>query len=178
MMVKCKRLVNWPVLALATVFLFSCEGPMGPPGLDGLDGQDGGTILGEVFEVDATFTAQGEYSVFGEFGFEIFESDKVLVFRLEGVANQRDIWRPLPRTVYHTNGIFSYSYDFSSIDFSIYLEGNFDLAGLEPSFLQNQVFRVLILPADFINARMDFNDMEGLLKMMGVEEADIPRITR
>ncbi|MCC5939700.1 MAG: hypothetical protein JJU34_20635 [Lunatimonas sp.] len=176
MTIKIEGLIRWPLFAMALAFLGSCEGPVGPPGPPGMDGLDGVTILGEVFEVDATFNQQGGFSVLGQYGFEIFESDKVMIYRLEGVVEGRDVWRPLPRIEYHPNGIFSYSYDFTTVDFSIYLEGNFNLATLGSEWLQNQVFRVLILPADFINARMDFNDMDAMLRLMGVQESDIPRI--
>lgn len=176
MTMKFESLVRWPLIAMVFGFLLACEGPVGPPGPPGMDGLDGVTILGEVFEVDATFNQQGEFSAFGDYGFEIFESDKVLMYRLEGVSDGMDVWRPLPRTVYHPNGIFSYSYDFTIEDFTIYLEGNFNLATLGSEWLQNQVFRVLIIPADFINARMDFNDMDAMLRLMDVRESDIPRI--
>ncbi|WP_245189427.1 hypothetical protein [Lunatimonas salinarum] len=176
MMTKMNSIDRWSLIALVAGLLFSCEGPMGPAGPPGIDGLDGVNIVGEVFEVDATFNQQGEFSVFGEYGFEILESDKVLIYRLDGVVEGMDVWTPLPRTVFRENGIFNYSYDFTVVDFSIYMEGNFDLRTLGPEWVQNQIFRVLILPADFISGRMDFNDMDAMLRMLDVQESDIRRI--
>ena|GEM_PF-564469 len=174
---KIMRVYKWSVLSIALLTAMSCEGPVGPPGLPGNDGLDGIVILGEVFELEADFNAQGNFGVFGDFGFTIEESDKVLIYHLEGLDNERDIWRLLPRMVFHPNGIFNYAYDFSVVDYSIFLEGNFNLTTLEARFVENQVFRVLIIPANFIDARIDVSDHEGMLRMMDVDPADIPRIS-
>jgi hypothetical protein len=165
------------MFSIVLLTVMSCEGPVGPPGPPGSDGLDGIVILGEVFELEANFNAQGNFGVIGEYGFTIEASDKVLVYHLAEVDNNRDIWRLLPRTVFHPNGIFNYAYDFSQTDFSIFLEGNFDLTTLEPVFLQDQIFRVLIIPADFIDGRIDVSDHEGMLRMMDVDPADIPKIS-
>ncbi|WP_234364220.1 hypothetical protein [Lunatibacter salilacus] len=166
------------VFSVALLTVMSCEGPVGPPGPPGSDGLDGIVLLGEVFELEANFNAQGSFGVLGEYGFEIEESDKVLIYHLDGVEDNRDIWRLLPRVVFHPNGIFNYSFDFTRINFSIFLEGDFDLNTLEPGYLQGQIFRVLIIPADFLpDGRVDLSDHEGMLRMMDVNPADIPRIT-
>ncbi|MBT8282213.1 MAG: collagen-like protein, partial [Muriicola sp.] len=75
---------------LVVALMISCEGPAGPPGppgfdgLDGLDGQDGINILGTVLEIEGTFDAANEYSLFYEFPttVEVFESDLVFVYIL------------------------------------------------------------------------------------------------
>lgn len=172
-----KGIYKLGVLSFTLLTVMSCEGPVGPPGLPGSDGLDGIVILGEVFELEANFNAQGNFGVLGQYGFEIEESDKVLIYHLDGVEDNRDIWRLLPRTVFHPNGIFNYAYDFSTVDFSIFLEGNFDLTTLEPAFLQEQFFRVLIIPADFIGGRIDVSDHAAMLRMLNVDPADIPRIS-
>jgi hypothetical protein len=148
--------LNFCLLGIGLIFLMSCEGPMGPPGLDGIDGQDGQDgiyIVGEVFEVQVNFNAQNNFSIFDEYGFDILPSDKILMYRLDGVDDVRDIWRILPQMVFHPNGIFNYTFDFTLRDYSVFLEGNFDLNILGPEWTNDQVFRVLIVPADFINAR-------------------------
>lgn len=169
--------LKWSMFSVVLLTVMSCEGPVGPAGPPGSDGLDGLVILGEVFEIEATFNAQGNFGVFAEYGFTIEESDKVLVYHLDGVDNNRDIWRILPRTFFHPNGIFNYAYDFSRVDYYIFLEGNFDLTTLEPAFVQNQFFRVLIVPADFIDSRIDVSDHDAMLRMMDVNPADIPRIS-
>ncbi|MEX2564377.1 MAG: hypothetical protein WD431_00370 [Cyclobacteriaceae bacterium] len=170
-------LVNMAILGLGFFLILGCEGPIGPIGPPGQDGTDGVNIVGEVFDIEGDFMEAGEYGLLGEYGFEILDSDKVLVYRLEFVDQDNFVvWKPLPKTVFHNNGIFTYSYDFTTIDFSIYLEGNFNLNSLEPIWTDDQVFRVLIIPADFINGRMDLSDQDALLKKMGVDQGKIPRI--
>jgi hypothetical protein len=173
---KNNRLVlNYCLLGIGLISILSCEGPMGPPGLDGIDGQDGVYIVGEVFEVQVNFNAQNNFRIFDEYGFDILPSDKILMYRLDGVDDVRDIWRILPQMVFHPNGIFNYTFDFTLRDYSVFLEANFDLNILGQEWTRDQVFRVLIVPADFINARMDFSDHERMLKWLGIDPSKIKR---
>lgn len=156
--------------------LWSCEGPIGPEGPPGQDGLDGVNIVGEVFEIVGDFTQSGNFGLRGEYGFDILESDKVLIYRLGGVDQEgNDIWRLIPQIVFHENGIFTYDYDFTFYDYSIFLTGDFDLNTLEPAFRNEQIFRVLIVPADRIDLRLDFSDHQAVLKLLGIAEEDITR---
>lgn len=174
------RKLNLGVLGLGIAFLFACEGPVGPtgpPGQDGTDGQEGFNFVGEVFEVEGDFTQPGNFEIFGDYGFEILRSDKVLIYRLDFVDQDGfDVWRALPQTVYHDEGIFTYAFDFTTIDYSIFLESNFDLNALESFWTGSQVFRILILPADFIDARIDFSNHDALIEFLDINTNDIPRI--
>jgi len=81
------KIINLLFGALVSLFFISCEGPQGPPGLngfdgrDGVDGQDGINILGKVVDIEGTFSASNDYSIFYEFpqNIEVFETDVVLV---------------------------------------------------------------------------------------------------
>lgn len=163
------------LLVVGTITFQACEGPMGPPGLDGQDGEDGVNIVGEVFEVEADFTPEGNFGFVDPYGFDILESDKVLVYILFDVEEDRDVWRLLPQTIYLSQGIFSYNYDFTTVDYSVFLEGNFDLNTLGSEWTDNQVFRVLIVPADRIDTRVDYSDHEAMLKMLEIDEESIQR---
>lgn len=150
---------------------------MGPEGPPGSPGQDGVAIVGEVFEIIGDFTQDGNFGLSGGYGFDILESDKVLIYRLADLDPEgNDIWKLIPQVVFHQNGIFTYDYDFTFYDYSIYMSGEFDLNSLEAGFTDDQVFRVLIVPADRIDLRMDFSDHYGVLKMLKVDEEDIQRI--
>lgn len=50
------------------------------------------------------------------------------------------------------------------------MNGDFDLNTLESGFTDSQIFRVLIVPADRIDLRMDYSDHDAVLEMLGVEE--------
>ncbi len=178
---KTKNLFNhfaWGFLIFPIILMSSCEGPVGPPGPPGPDGLDGEVILGEVFEVVGTFSADTEFGIAGEYGFEIFESDMVLIYHLDAVFDgDIDLWRPLPRTEFVDEvGIFNYSFDFTFFEYSIFMRGNFDLRQLGPEWTDDQVFRVFILPGEFIDSRMDLSDQAAILEMMDMDEQEIKRI--
>jgi len=158
---------------VAAFVMWSCEGPAGPEGPSGADGIN---IVGEVFEVEGDFTQAGNFGIRGEYGFDILESDKVLIYRLGGLDEDgNDIWRLMPQVVFHANGIFTYDFDFTFYDYSIFMNGDFNLNSLESGYTDSQVFRVLILPADRIDLRMDYSNHNAVLEMMGVNEKNIQR---
>lgn len=169
---------TWGLLLFSILIVSSCEGPVGPPGPPGPDGLDGEVIVGDVFEIIGTFSPETEFGIAGEYGFEIFDSDMVLIYHLDAVfQGDVDLWRPLPRTEFVDQvGIFNYSFDFTFFDYSIFMRGNFDLSQLGSEWTDDQVFRIFILPGEFINGRMDLSDQAALLKMMDIDEEEIKRI--
>lgn len=175
------RKLNLGVLGMAVAILFACEGPIGPvgpPGQDGIDGENGFNFVGEVFELEGSFSQQGDFGLFAEYGFEILPSDKVLIYRLDFVDDDGfDVWRALPQTVYLKEGIFTYAFNFTTIDYSIFLESNLNLNNLDTFWKENQVFRVLILPANFSEARIDYTNHDALIEYLDINTDDIPRIS-
>jgi hypothetical protein len=161
------------LVLVTALILVSCEGPVGPTGPAGTDGVN---IVGEVFEIEGDFNQAGNFGVSGDYGFDILESDKVLIYRLAGLDQDgNDIWKLIPEVVFHNNGIFTYDYDFTFYDYAIYMNGEFDLNTLEAAYTDSQIFRVLIVPADRIDVRMDYSNHEAVLEMLGVKEKDIAR---
>lgn len=161
------------LVLITALILVSCEGPVGPTGPAGTDGVN---IVGEVFEIEGDFNQAGNFGVSGDYGFDILESDKVLIYRLAGLDQDgNDIWKLIPEVVFHSNGIFTYDYDFTFYDYAIYMNGEFDLNTLEAAYTDSQIFRVLIVPADRIDVRMDYSNHEAVLEMLGVKEKDIAK---
>lgn len=178
--------VSFLLALLTTVFFVSCEGPAGPPGppgFDGLDGQDGINILGQVLEIEGSFTFDNDYSLFYEFPntVEVFESDLILVYILweqfEDTDGQLvDVWRLLPQTRILNQGLLQYNYDHTFFDVSIFLESDFDLGTLAPADTDNQVFRIGIVPADFAQgSRFDRSNLQQVMELLNVEEESITR---
>lgn len=175
---------------LLSLFFISCEGPVGPPGppgfdgFDGLDGQDGINILGQVMEIEGSFTAENEYALFYEFPqtVEVFESDVVLVYLLwdqteDGNGDPVDIWRLLPQTRILAQGLLQYNYDHTFFDVSVFLESDFDLSTLQPGDTDNQVFRIAVLPADFVQgSKLDRSNLEAVMKSLNITEKDVQRM--
>lgn len=143
------------------VLLFSaCEGPAGPPGPPG---EEGAILVANAFEIEVDFNAANEYRIIEDYGFEVFPFDVTLVYILWDQNNGTDIWRLLPQIVEFNEGQLQYNFDFTQNDVSIFLDGtiNFDILGDE--WTQNQVFRVVVIPADNIDG-LDINNMEAVMK--------------
>lgn len=153
-------------LLLASFFIISsCEGPMGPPG------QDGDALIGSIFEMEGDFNASNEYQLFFDFpqNFEIYDTDVVLVYILWDVVNvngvNTDVWRALPQTLVFDQGILQYNFDYTVNDVRIFLETTMSPAELLPAETQDQIFRIAVLPADFVSmkSKSELNDINLLL---------------
>ncbi len=167
--------------AVFALFAFnSCTGPIGPQGFQGPEGPQGaagGLEFAKAFEITTNFTAANEYSLLEPFGFEVFEADVTLVYILWDVLeNGEPVWRLLPQTVFLTDGILSYNYDFTLTDVSIFLDGNVpNFATVPAGFRLNQTFRVVVIPTEFLaGGRQDFT-YEKVIKAFKISEASFKK---
>lgn len=189
------RKYNLLAASLMALLLFAfqaCKGPEGAPGPEGPQGPqgpqgpEGPTILPAVFDVDnADFIASGNYrvSVNMPSNLEIYPSDVVLVYLAWEVVNiggnDAVVWRPLPQVVPSGSGFFQYNYDYTMYDVEIFMDGTIDLATLDDSWTQDQIFRIVVVPADFLNARLapvDYNNYEEVVKAFGIDESKVTKI--
>ncbi len=157
---------------LVIMFLFSaCEGPAGPPGPPG---DDGAVLVANAFEIEVDFNAGNEYRIIEDYGFEVFPFDVTLVYILWDQDNGTDIWRLLPQIVEFPEGQLQYNFDFTQNDVSIFLDGtiNFNILGSE--WTQNQVFRVVVIPADNVDG-LDINNIEEVMKAGRLVDAMVVR---
>ncbi len=159
------------LLAISTsILITSCEGDQGPPGADGIN------ILGQVFEVTVDFTPGNGFSRLVTFpsNIEVFESDVVLVYLLEGTTPGNggpiDIWSQLPQTYFVNQGTLVYTFDHTFLDVMLFLDGNFDLSTLGPVYTDDQVFRIAIVPSEF--GSIDLT-MEELLQVLEINSSQI-----
>ncbi|MEX2349607.1 MAG: collagen-like protein [Flavobacteriaceae bacterium] len=158
-------------LATAVFFLTSCEGPQGPPGLDGVN------ILGQTFERTVNFEyniSNGLQEVFVNIptSIEVYESDAVLVYRLEAeLPDNVDAWSLIPQNFFLDNGdIIQYVYNHTFFDVLIQIDGNFDLSTLGPAFTQNQTFRFVVVPSDFATTSgVDVNDYNAVMDALELD---------
>ncbi len=162
------------LLALSTTIIFSsCEGPTGPPGPQGPPGYDS---LGQVFEANITFTEGNDYFRRITFPSDIvvYESDVVLVYRLEYVDNGIDVWSQLPLTYFRPQGTLLYTFDHTFLDVDIYLYANFNLNTLGPNFTDDQIFRIAILPAEYGDANISMEDLMSNLQITNTDIEMLP----
>jgi hypothetical protein len=166
------------LLVLADAFT-ACEGDQGPPGFDGVN------IVAQSFEITVDFSAP-DYSVFVPYpnNIEVFPNDMTLIYILfdEVPGNNGgtvDVWRLLPQTLHTDFGEFQYNFDFTNGDATIFLDGpastNFN--NLTTADLNNQTFRIVILPAELANnPLLDVTDYNAVMNLANLNADDIIKI--
>lgn len=145
---------------------------------DGIDGLDGDSFLGSVFEIEGDFTAENNWTLYYDFPqtFKVYDSDVVLVYLLwEQTETEKgktlDVWRLLPQTILLDEGVLQYNFDFTLVDVKVFLDGTVDLKTLLPAESLDQVFRIVVLPADFVvDLSLDVTDFGLVMKSLGKEE--------
>lgn len=153
--------------ALLTVFallLTACEGDPGPPGQDGLNGS---IIASSAFEIELDFTPSNNYEYIEAYGFDVFPTDVTLVYILWETSNGQDIWRLIPQTVEFDDGNLVYNYDFTQTDVRFFLDGSTDFSTLDSVYTDNQIFRVVIVPADNVG-RMDYSNFNVITEQYNI----------
>lgn len=141
------------------------------------------TFVAPVFEVTRSFTTGNNFSSLISYPPSInpiYPSDMVLAYRLDGVVNGSDVWKLMPQTFFFNDGTldFRYDFDFTQYDINIYMEG-FDLANVSTAYRNNQVFRVVIVPADFTNRNsqpLDYTNYDAVVKALNINESNIQKI--
>lgn len=158
--------------------LTSCEGPTGPTGPQGNPGPEAQVI--ELLNRNFGYSSQFGFNIyheFADFGLAPYDSDSVIMFRLAGtIDSQTPIWQPIPRTMFLNEGELDYDFDFSPVDFTIYAGGTYDL-GTTPQYINNQTFRIVIIPGYFENRMaVDLNDYNAVVAAYNIDESKIIRL--
>lgn len=135
--------------------------------------------ISEVFElrnVNFGFTPVDGYTIYQTFNPQIFPSDVVLIYRLSGTINSSTpIWQQIPRTLFLPEGELDYDFDFSKEDFTIYAGGTYDLA-TTPSYINNETFRIVIVPGYFSNKgskAIDYSDYNAVIKAYSINDSNV-----
>ncbi len=164
------------ITLLAVIGIFSLQGCTGPEGPQGIPGQDG--LIAEVFElknVNFTYDATDGYLIYQKFTPNIYASDVVLIYRLSGTINSSSpIWQPIPRTLFLTQGELDYDFDFSKEDFTIYAGGTYNLS-MTPQYLNDQTFRIVIVPGSF-STTVNTSNYAEVMSALNVNESQIQKI--
>lgn len=149
----------------------ACQGPMGP---EGLPGEDGEIIASKAFEIEVDFTEANGYAHLEEYGFNVLSSDVTLVYVLWDTENGNDIWRLLPQQVFFQEGLMQYNYDFTNVDVNIFLDATFSLSALGSQWTNDQVFRVVVVPADLVG-RPNYADYDATMKRFNLTDKDFQK---
>ncbi|WP_396637306.1 collagen-like protein [Maribacter sp. R77961] len=174
-------------IVLVVVLSFtSCEGPAGfdgQPGPQGPAGADGSIFEAAAFEIELDFILNTDANIY-EFGPEeyptditLIKDDVVLIYRLEEVNEGLDVWRQLPQPFFAEDGLMFYNFDFTEADFGLFVEPEFDVNLIAPDLVQDQVFRVVVIPGDLgTSSKMDQSSIYSVLNALGIEEKDIKKV--
>lgn len=154
------------IISFISILTISCEGPSGPPGPPGADG---GLIVAPAFEIEIDFNSGNNYEFIEPYGFTIYPSDVTLVYILWDVIDGQEIWRLVPQTVEFNEGTLVYNYDFTREDVRFFLDGTIDFGLLDSVWTQNQVFRVVIVPADDVGKHI-YTDLEAVMNVFNIKE--------
>lgn len=164
------------ITLLAVVGMFSFQGCTGPEGLPGQPGQDG--LIAEVFElknINFDYNPTDGYNIYQKLTPKIYASDVVLIYRLSGTINSNTpIWQLIPRTLFLPEGELDYDFDFSMEDFTIYAGGNYNLS-LTPQYLNNQTFRIVIVPGSF-SASVNTSNYDAVMAALKIKESQVQKI--
>lgn len=159
------------VLKLAFLLLLftACEGDPGPPGPQG---PAGGLIVSGAFEIEIDFTAANNYEYFEAYGFDVYPYDVTLVYILWETSGGQDVWRLLPQSAdLGEAGTLTYNFDFTQQDVRFFLDGSADFDALDASWTQNQVFRVVVVPADNVDG-VDISNLNRVMEATNIETFD------
>jgi len=166
-----KRLL--PLFTVFALIFTSCEGPQGPPGFDGFDGLDGEIIASSAFEIVIDFNTANDFEYIEAYGFSVLPSDVTLVYILWDTVNGQDIWRLMPQTAYFDDDTnLVYNFDFTQDDVRFFLDGTTDFSTLDDVWTQDQVFRVVVVPADNVDG-IDVSDINAVMNLIDIQSIDL-----
>lgn len=173
-----KKYLSLFLLGLFSLVLWSCSN-------DDNNGGDGDTYS-VVYDMTDSFVVNSDGStktIGGTFGSLLPESDVVLVYRQQAVDGGNIVWRQLPITYYLNEGELDYTFDFTRADVQISVDGTMDFRNQNSNFigsyLNNQKFRVVIVPASFggKNAKVDYSDYNSVIKHFNIDDSN-PKVLK
>jgi hypothetical protein len=136
-----------------------------------------GTVYENIAPNYYNFTQINDYSVGFDFPQRLVESDVVLVYRFDGVDNAgRPVWQALPETYYLDNGSrdFSFKFVFTDDYVNIYLDGN-NRSTIPADYRLNQIFRIVVVPADFATT-VNKNNFNEVMNALNLKESQVQKI--
>lgn len=165
-----KKIYTFLAIAIGMVFLQSCRRE---------EITQVNNFEVQVIELtNVNFTPANNFSRIFNFNPAIPNNDMVLVYLLDSVQNNTDVWRLLPQTYYLPGGLeIDYNFDFTRFDVRLFMDSN-DFPAIPLSYSLDQVFRVVILPGfrSRSNSELDFNDFDVVVKAYNLDLTKIKKV--
>jgi hypothetical protein len=172
-----KTIHQLTVLILAIIVSSCTKEVVGPAGPEGPAGAPGENAF--VFEYTNVDFLAPDYEVVLNYAdnFEAFDSDVTLVYLLWDVTtdtngNDLEVWRQVPQSILTANGLLQYNFDFSKVDFRLFLDTEFDPSLLEPIDTDDWIVRAVVVPGQFWGGRtgIDYSDYNAVKEAYGLPE--------
>ena len=145
--------------------------------------------MAQVFEVEGlNFTYLPEDNLyetilpFNDFtSFEVLVNDAILVYRYDRTVSfddggEEDVWSLIPLNFFLEEGTIQYTSGHTVRDVEILISGNYDIANLDTGFIDNQLFRIAILPGVAASAKLDTSNIDAVMRSLGVTEEDVQKV--
>jgi hypothetical protein len=131
--------------------------------------------------VNFGYDNQYGYNIYQTLNPQLYPADVLLIYRLSGTINSSTpIWQQIPRTLYLDQGELDYDFDFSTQDFTIYAGGTYDLA-LTPTYINNETFRIVIVPGYLSNRmsnKVDYSDYNAVMKAFNINDSKVKLLNK
>lgn len=118
------------------------------------------------------------YAYFGDLPTYFLSSDALLIYRQigeTGGVNSNPVWKLLPTSDFLPQGELNYFFDYTVNDYKITADADFDLSvqnsTFKNEFLNNQRFRVLLIPASF-KTTVDLKDYNAVIKAFNIDDSN------
>ena len=162
-----KKLLTLLMMAAFSFMIISCDTTRD----DRID-QDTYSVVYDLANVDFIYSAADGYTISRTMN--IYNSDVLLMYRKTGTTSTGEaVWQQIPKTIYLAGGNeLDYDFDFSSKDFVIYANGNYNIS-TTPQYINGQTFRIVIVPASFgtnKNAQVDHSDYHSVVKYYNIDD--------
>lgn len=171
----------WPLLILliSSLFIISCDDKNNDDYVD----HDTISTVYDYKGVNFTYNDEDGWNFYRTFPSGVmYNSDVVLIYlQTDTNTNGSPIWTPIPAkfnpTVNNVTQEVYYDFDFSVNDFKIYVRGTYDLAAT-PNFINNQTFRVVLVPGGFGNKNANATDLrkmsyEDVIKKYNINDSNV-----
>lgn len=162
------------LLAVSSFFVYSCDDRSN----DVVQTQDSDTVAG-VTDVYG-LTKQDDYTYYIRKQITgMHDTDMVLVYKK--TATSPTVWELLPLSYYVTDNPnddrqYQYRFDFATNDIQIYAEGNYVLSTTPSVVDNNNVFRILVIPANGFKttnaAAVDYKDYNSVIKYYNINDSN------
>lgn len=149
--------------------------------------------ISSIFETTVNLSynsVNGYYNITKIFPRPLYQDDMVMVYRLSELSQSQgiDIWEPLPKSIPIEIAPtviknLNYEYDFTSKDINLYAYSlDFDPGAITPAYLNNQTFRIVIIPAVQVgtlkanSSTIKNNSYEEIIKKYNIDDSKVTTI--